>query len=272
MKPCISEVTTLPCTFAQDIANYADAGWTAMEVWLTKLETHLETHSAADTRKLLEDRQITLAAASYQGGLLLSQGEQRKAHYDHFLKRLDLCQQFSIGTLLVVADFVQNVDQTALEARGDLIAAGGAVGGRLRRAPRPGIPRLRRLAQLGHRLGPGRPVRRGKRRHQPGFLSLLHRPEQVRGSRPVDAQRLAFVQVCDLAGVARELASDADRILPGDGGFRLGPLMKRLRDIGYDGWVSLELMNPMLWKVEPGQVAAIGLAALQRLLFTDTAC
>ena len=48
--------------------------------------------------------------------------------------------------------------------------------------------------------------------------------------------------------------------------------MKRLHNIGYDGWVSLELMNPMLWKVEPGQVAAIGLAALQRLLFTDTAC
>ncbi len=35
---------------------------------------------------------MTLAAASYQGGLLLSQGEQRKAHYDHFKRRLDLCQ------------------------------------------------------------------------------------------------------------------------------------------------------------------------------------
>src|SRR5438552_15509152 len=115
MKPCISEATTLPLTFAEDVATYADAGIGAMEVWLTKLETHLESHSAADTRKLLEDRQMTLAAASYQGGLLLSQGQQRKAHYDHFRRRLDLCQQFGIGTLLVVADFVQQVDQTSLE-------------------------------------------------------------------------------------------------------------------------------------------------------------
>ena len=34
---------------------------------------------------------IALVAAAYQGGLLLSQGEQRKAHFDHFKRRLDLC-------------------------------------------------------------------------------------------------------------------------------------------------------------------------------------
>src|SRR6185295_3393494 len=90
-------------------------GCHAMEVWLTKLETHLEGHSTADTRKLLDDRGMTLTAASYQGGLLLSQGEQRKAHYDHFRRRLDLCQAFAIPTLLVVADFAGRLDATGLE-------------------------------------------------------------------------------------------------------------------------------------------------------------
>src|SRR5690349_22815885 len=115
MKPCVSEATTLSSTFAEDVAGYAAVGCPAMEVWLTKLETHLEHHSAADTRKLLEDHQMTLAAASYQGGLLLSQGEQRQAHYDHFKRRLDLCQTFGIPTLLVAADFVEQVEQTDLE-------------------------------------------------------------------------------------------------------------------------------------------------------------
>src|SRR5262245_52951663 len=115
MKPCISQATTMPASFADDVANYADAGCDALEVWLTKLETHLDLHSVVDTRKLLTDRGITLAAAAYQGGLLLSQGDERKAHYDHFRKRLDLCQQFEIKTLLVVADFVGAVDETALQ-------------------------------------------------------------------------------------------------------------------------------------------------------------
>src|SRR5437660_11214418 len=113
MKVCISEASTLPASFAEDVAAYAEAGCPAMEVWLTKLETHLETHSAADTKKLLEDRAMTLAAASYQGGLLLSQGEQRKVHYDHFKRRLDLCQFFGIPTMLVAADFAGKVDAPA---------------------------------------------------------------------------------------------------------------------------------------------------------------
>ena len=78
MKPCISEAVHLPGTFAEDVAAFAEGGCPALEVWLTKLETHLESHSAADTHKLLEDHQMTLAAAAYQGGLLLSQGEQRQ--------------------------------------------------------------------------------------------------------------------------------------------------------------------------------------------------
>src|SRR5438309_1287217 len=114
MKPCISEATTLPGTFAEDVAAYSDAGWNAMEVWLTKLETHLERHPLAETRKLLEERQVRPVAASYQGGLLLAQGEQRKAHYDHFRRRLELCQQLAIPTLLVVADFTDAVDVTSL--------------------------------------------------------------------------------------------------------------------------------------------------------------
>src|SRR4051812_35674428 len=112
MKPCISEAVLLPCSFAEDVAHVADAGGTGLEVWLTKLETHLETHSLADTRKLVADRGVTLAAAAYQGGLLLAQGEQRKAHYDHYRQRLELCQALGIPTLLVVADFTGAIDAT----------------------------------------------------------------------------------------------------------------------------------------------------------------
>src|SRR5437660_7899431 len=87
MKPCISQATTLPSSFADDVNAYADGGCQAMEVWLTKLEQHLETSTAADTKKLLDDRGMTLPAAAYQGGLLLSQGEQRRVHFDHFRSR-----------------------------------------------------------------------------------------------------------------------------------------------------------------------------------------
>src|SRR5262249_54752173 len=113
--PCISQATTLSSSFSEDVHGYADGGCHALEVWFTKLEQHLESHSPADTKKLLEDRQMTLAAAAYQGGLLLSQGEQRKVHFEHFKRRLDLCQVFNIPVLLVAADHVQKVQHSDLQ-------------------------------------------------------------------------------------------------------------------------------------------------------------
>ena len=72
-----------------------------------------------------------------------------------------------------------------------------------------------------------------------------------------------------MAGVPRELMTDADRVFPGEGDFRLEPIVRRLRDIGYDGFVSLELMNPVLWQSKVSQVAELGTAALARLLAAE---
>jgi sugar phosphate isomerase/epimerase len=267
MKPCISEATTLPLPFAEDVAAYADAACPAMEVWLTKLEQHLETHSAADTRKLLRDRDITLAAAAYQGGLLLSQGEQRRAHYDHFRRRLDLCQQFGIGTLLVVADFVDKVDQTALERAVVSLtqAAQWAAGFDVRlalefRGSNTFCASLDTALALVAQCGePNVGVNFDVFHYYTG-------PSKFEDLGLLTAGNLAHVQLSDLAGVAREIATDADRIFPGDGDFQLGPILDHFRAIGYDGWVSLELMNPTVWQGKAVQVAEIGITALRRIL------
>jgi 2-keto-myo-inositol isomerase len=267
MKPCISEATTLPGTFAEDVARFADAGCRGMEVWLTKLEAHLEQHSVEATRTLLADRGLALAAAAYQGGLLLSQGEQRKAHFDHFRKRLDLCQHFGIPTLLVVADFAGAVDATALEravvslAQAAQWAAAFDVTLALEfRARNTFCASLDTALALIHQCG------------EPNVgvnLDVFHYytgPSKFEDLDLLTADRLAHVQLCDLAGVPRELAEDSDRVLPGDGDFRLAPLLDRLRVLGYRGWVSLELMNPTLWQANPAQVVEIGFTALRKVL------
>jgi 4-hydroxyphenylpyruvate dioxygenase len=267
MKPCISEATTLSRPFAEDVAAYADAGCLAMEVWLTKLEQHLENHSADDTRRLLNDRGMTLAAASYQGGLLLSQGEQRRAHFDHFRRRLDLCRAFGIPTLLLAADFVGSVDGLALERavvslkQAAQWAAGFGV--RLALEFRGRAPFCASLDTALALVGQCGEANVGVN------LDVFHYytgPSKFEDLALLTPANLAFVQLCDLAGVPRELAADADRVLPGEGDFRLGPMVEELRRIGYDGWVSLEVLNPTLWQVPAAQVADLGFAALRRVL------
>jgi len=267
VKPCISEATTLPGTFADDVANYAAAGCSAMEVWLTKLETHLESATATATKELLNETGMTLAAAAYQGGLLLSQGEARKASFDHFKSRLDLCQQFGIGTMLVVADFAQRVDGTSLGRAVVSLkeAAKWAAGFNVTLALefRGGDTFCTCLETALALVGEC---------DEPNFgvcLDAFHYykgPSKAEDLAKLTAANLAHVQLCDVAGVPRELMTDSDRVFPGEGDFDLTSIVNRLREVGYAGWVSLELMNPILWKSKPTQVVELGLTALNRLL------
>jgi sugar phosphate isomerase/epimerase len=277
MKPCISEATTLPTPFADDVRGYADGGCHAMEVWLTKLETHLETTSVADTRRLLEERQMTLAAAAYQGGLLLSQGEQRKAHFDHLKCRLDLCQAFGIPTLVVVADPLSTLPSqregrarvSEIDLRRAVVslteAARWAAGFDVRLALE-----FRGSAAFCTSLDTALSLVAACGEPNVGVcLDMFHYytgPSKFDDLQLLTKENLAFVQVCDVAGVPRELATDGDRIFPGEGDFRLDPIMHHLRRIGYDGWVSLEVLNPTLWQGKAAQVAELGLGAVRRLL------
>ncbi|MFO0800995.1 MAG: sugar phosphate isomerase/epimerase family protein [Gemmataceae bacterium] len=267
MKPCISQACTLPAAVADDLAAFAAAGLPAAELWLTKLEKHLETVSAESTVAFLADQGITLAAAAYQGGLLLSQGEARQAHFEHFRRRLDLCQRFGIPTLLVAADFAQKPDGPSLgRALVSLTeaarwAAGfGVTLGLEFRGTDAFLNNLDSALTLVERCG------------EPNVGVCLDVFHYYKGpSKPEDLERLTaknvvHVQVCDVAGVPRELMTDADRVLPGEGDFRLDPIVRRLREIGYAGYVSLELNNPVLWQLPPAQLADAALKSLTRLL------
>jgi sugar phosphate isomerase/epimerase len=267
MKPCLSEATTMPASFVEDIEAYSASGVTAVEVWLTKLETALESIPAANLKKLLEDKQVKPVAASYQGGLLLSQGAARHTHFDHFRKRLEICQEFGIGTLLLVADFVGQFGATDLERAVASLrqAAQWAEGFEVRlalefRGADTFCSCLETALQLVEHCGEA---------NVGVNLDVFHfykGPSKLEDMDRLNAKNLAFVQICDVAGMPRELMTDSDRILPGEGDFQLSSIMERLRSIGYDGWVSLELMNPTLWQSKPAQVAELSWSSLARLL------
>ena len=269
MKPCISQATTLSTPFEVDVESYSLAGWSAVELWLTKLETYLQSHTVGEARTLLDGHGIRAVAAASQGGLLLSRDAERAAHWDLFRTRLDLLRQLEVPTLVVAADFVRElVPEDYGRAADSLVGAvelATGAGVRLALEFQKGAKfcssldtTLALIGQSGAE-GAGLGV----------CLDLFHYytgPSKFEDLGYLNPANLAWVQVCDLSGVPRELAGDADRILPGEGDFQIGPILDHLASIGYEGYVSLEVLNPQLWAIPADRVADAGRHAMERLL------
>ena len=263
MNVCVSQAVTLSTPFADDLNAHADAGATGIEIWLTKLETHLDTATIDDGKSLLASRGLTPAAASFQGGLLLSQGAARAAHFDHFKRRLGLCQELGIRTLILAADFQQRPDEQSAERAFVSVkqAAQWAAAFDVRLA-------LEFRGSDAYCSSLDTALTFVEAAAEPNLGICLDWFHFYKGpSKSEDLERLTMdnlfhVQVSDVPGVPRELMTDADRVFPGEGDFRFDSLRDCLRRIDYQGWVSIELMNPVLWQMKPSQVVDLALTSI----------
>ena len=91
-------------------------------------------------------------------------------------------------------------------------------------------------------------------------------PSKIEDLQLLTAQNLAWVQVADLIGTPREWPATATAFCRARETFRSAVLVEHLGRIGYDGHVSLEVLNPHLWQVDADRLANLGHQALLRVL------
>ena len=267
MIPALAQVCTLNSSFTSDVEDYAAAQCTAMELWWGKLEGYLNDHSVEEVVEMLKQQELTTPVASYQGGLLHTQGDARREHWDHFAKRLELCPKLGIKTMVIAADVAGPLTPTDLQrvqaSLQEAAKQAGDQGVRLAlefQAKATFGNNLQTAAALVQEVGSP---------HLGICLDLFHfttGPSKLEDLGLLSPANLFHVQLCDLVGIPREMASDADRILPGDGDLLIEPIVEHLKQIEYADCVSIELMNPQIWQVPALQFGEIGMTALRKLL------
>lgn len=267
MRSTLSQVCSLNSNFEQDVEDYAAGQCTSIELWLTKLEGFLQSHDLQETRDLFETHGIHPRVASFQGGLLTSQADAREAAWELFRTRLAICRDLAIETLVVACDAHGRLSQQDLErVQFSLRAVAES-------AQEFGVRaalEFNATAAIGNNLQTAVSlVQEVASSHLGVCLDAFH--YYIGPSKPEDLQLLTkenlfHVQLCDIADTPRELAADANRILPGEGDIALAPIVERLCEIQYEGCVSIELMNPQIWQIPPRQFGEIALTALRRLL------
>ncbi len=267
MIPAFAQATLRPQGFAEDVAALSNAGATAAELWLTKLEQYAESQSPETASRVLKDHGIVPVAASYQGGLLSADSAARLAHREMFLRRLDLCQAVGCPVLTVLPELAGGTARDLAPGAVDRLVEAArwadGYGMKLALEFRAGIPWVNNLQTALAVVGAA---------DQPNLgvvLDLWHfalGPSKSEDLQLLDPTKLFLVQVSDLAATTRELADDTDRILPGEGELPLAGWLGTIVQMGYSGPVSLEVPNPRLWQVPQAQVADLGWQSLARLL------
>lgn len=239
----------------------------AVEIWFTKLEDYITRCSLEEAQALFQKHKVTPFVASFQGGLLTSQGEARAASWQLFEQRLQLCQQMNIGTIVLACDVQAPLNQSDIDrVRVSLQQAAQAAGKyQLRLALE-----FQGRAAFGNNLQTAVALTDEVGSPHLGIcFDVFHfnvGPSKFSDLALLTPANLFHVQLSDLADVPREFAADADRILPGDGDFLLDPIIEHLRQIDYQGCVSVELMNPQIWQVPARQFGEIAVTALRRLM------
>jgi sugar phosphate isomerase/epimerase len=199
--------------------------------------------------------------------LLLSRGDERKSHWEHFAHRLAILGELGVPVLVVTPDFISQPDIA------DYLRAAAALSEASELAARFGV----RLALEFQKTSPFCAclqtavglIEQSGAKSAGVCLDVFHfctGPSKTEDLAQLTAQNIAWVQASDLAGTPRELAGDSDRILPGEGDFQIDAIIEQLGRIGYDGHVSLEVLNPHLWQVDPDRLADLGRQALLRVM------
>ena len=86
------------------------------------------------------------------------------------------------------------------------------------------------------------------------------------GLRLLSPAALPLFHVNDYPALDRAQITDADRVYPGDGIAPLTAIFRTLRDMGFTGFLSLELFNKDYYAQEPLHVARTGLEKLRAVV------
>ncbi len=264
---CLNSSTIKPTPILDKIRIAGQAGYAAIELWHDDVDAYLAGGGKlADLRKALADRGLTVPTTIYLKGWFETSGPEH-------VRALEECKR--------------RMHQSA-ELGGDPRHC------RSPRAARPiticGARNYRELLEIGLGIGV-KPAMEylgfvddintieaaaeivEKAGHPQG--TVIHDPFHIfRGGGSFDsllkvpAERIAICHFNDAPThpASRRSSTTRTASCPGDGHLDLRRMVRLLKQVGYNRWLSLELFREDLWAQDPAEVARRGLAKMRAVV------
>jgi sugar phosphate isomerase/epimerase len=249
------------------------AGYEAIEPWIRELDEYTKQGgSLRDLGKRLRDLRVSVESAIGFANWIVDDDARRAQGFEEAKRNLDMLAQMGAKRLAAPPAGATDVSDLDLSKAAE---------------------RYRKLLELGDQFGVvpqvevwgfSKSIQRlsaatfvAMESDHPKACVLADVYHLYKGGSPFSGLQLingAAMHVMHMndypADPPREQIGDAQRVYPGDGIAPLDSILRTLHDIGFRGFLSLELFNRDYWKQDAAAVARTGLekmrAAVQKAL------
>jgi 2-keto-myo-inositol isomerase len=266
-----------PRPLAEQIDITAKAGYGAFEPWVND-EDFKNKDKVTDAKKRIADAGLVVPNAIGFAEWIVDDAARRKKGLEQAKRDMDLVQQIG-GTRLAAPPVgatggtSPRDDPKASQQGLDLMAAADRYRALLDLGKTMGVTPIveiwgfsKNVSRLGQALLIATENGTAGGGILPDVYHLYKGGSDFAGLALTGAPSIGIFHVNDYPKIERSRIVDADRVYPGDGIAPLKDIFATLRQIGFNGFLSLELFNRDYWKQDPLAVAKTGLEKLKSSL------
>lgn len=271
MKPCINESTTMKANFETDVKAYSKAGFKAIELWLDKVYEFKKKNGLSAAKTLLEENSLDAVCACVTFGgppkLMLSKNKNGAQAIAQFKRHLNTCKELGVPLLVVPTDFPETVVYSSYDLAVENLREVGEIAQSYNMSIAVEFIRGAKLVgSLSTAIFLVKKVNRPNIGVLFDFFHFYTGVSKLADMDQLSKEILFFVHGNNAKDLPREIVSDGDRVLLCEGIFPITQILTKLKEIGYDGHISLELFSEKLWGQDPYNVAKLAYENLTKSL------
>jgi sugar phosphate isomerase/epimerase len=249
-------------TLEEEVEIAAKAGYHAIEPWINEIERYVESgKSLSDLRKRIHDHGMTVEDGIGFAEWIVDDDARRAKGLETARRDMDLLSQLGCPHMAAPASGATDVANLDLRKAAERYLALAQIGDNFGVAPMVEVWGFSKcLTRLGEAslvaIESGHP----KACILPDVYHLYKGGSPVNGIKLLSRDAIHVFHLNDYPATPPPATiTDADRVYPGDGIAPLTEVFKILREIGYDGVLSIELFNHSYWKEDALKVAKTAL-------------
>ena len=255
-------------SIVEEIDIAAHAGYQAIEPWIGEIQTYVERGgSLPDLKKRIEDCGLTVESAIGFAEWIVDDEARRTKGLEQARHEMDLVQQIGGKRIAAPAAGATDVETTDYLKVAERYRALLMIGDHIGVVPQIEVWGFSKtLTRLGQAVMAAIETGHPDACVLPDVYHLYKGGSDFTGLKMLSKTAVHVFHMNDYpATPPRAVIKDSDRVYPGDGVAPLAEMFQTLREIGYEGYFSIELFNSNYWAQDPLTVAQTGLHKMKAI-------